>query len=95
MRDFEAEIHIGGLVVPMTLSVVRNLAFDLILGVDFLHQTSAVIDIKNRSLVLQDGLTSVPLTTSVQLLIVSTINAITIPPFRRLFFRFALIVAHQ
>ena len=35
INDMEAEIRIWGLVVPATVCVVKNLAFDLILGIDF------------------------------------------------------------
>ena len=35
LLDFEADIRIGGLVVPTTLTVADSLTCDLILGVDF------------------------------------------------------------
>ena len=35
LADFDSEIKIGGLTVPMTLAVVDKLGYDLILGMDF------------------------------------------------------------
>jgi hypothetical protein len=60
--DFDAEVKIGGIAVPLTVAVVDNLSFDLILGYDFFRDAHAIVNVRTNTLSLFDGLTEVPMT---------------------------------
>jgi hypothetical protein len=60
--DFDAEVKIGGIAVPLTVAVVDNLSFDLILGFDFFRDAHAIVNVRTNTLSLFDGLTEVPMT---------------------------------
>jgi hypothetical protein len=79
--EITTDVRIAGLGVPCTFSVVQNLGFEAILGIDFLKEAHAVIDIKNNTLSLCDGLIAVPLITAVDHVTVSTATAVKLPPF--------------
>jgi hypothetical protein len=55
------QIEIQGLKIEITCRVMKNLAFDLILGIDFPKQTQACIDIQTDRLILQKYGVTVPL----------------------------------
>jgi FAD synthase len=57
----DLQIEIQGLNIEITCRVLKNLAFDLILGTDFLKQTQACIDIQTARLILQKYGVTVPL----------------------------------
>jgi FAD synthase len=57
----DLQIEIQGLNIEITCRVLKNLAFDLILGIDFLKQTQACIDIQTARLILQKYGVTVPL----------------------------------
>jgi hypothetical protein len=79
--DIDVNIRIGGLNLPCTFAVIENLGFQAVLGMQFLHDAKAVIDIANHTLSLYDGLTTVPLVRADDGgCTVRTINRITIPP---------------
>jgi hypothetical protein len=59
--DIDANIRIGGLNLPCTFAVIENLGFQAELGMQFLHDAKAVIDVANHTLSLYDGLTAVQL----------------------------------
>jgi hypothetical protein len=79
--DIDVNIRIGGLNLPCTFAVIENLGFQAVLGMQFLHDAKAVIDVANHTLSLYDGLTAVPLVRADDnAFIVRTVNRIAIPP---------------
>jgi hypothetical protein len=79
--DIDVNIRIGGLNLPCTFAVIENLGFQAVLGMQFLHDAKAVIDVANHTLSLYDGLTAVPLMrVDENACIVRTVNRIVIPP---------------
>jgi hypothetical protein len=58
----EVEIKISGLRIPFTVNVIEDLNYDIILGLNFLNETQAVIDVSKNSLILYQGLLVVPMT---------------------------------
>jgi hypothetical protein len=78
--DFDAEVKIGGIAVPLTVAVVDNLSFDLILGYDFFRDAHAIVKVRTNTLSLFDGLTEVPMTATGEYSVVSTASLVTIPP---------------
>jgi hypothetical protein len=79
--DIDVNIRIGGLNLPCTFAVIENLGFQAVLGMQFLHDAKAVIDVANHTLSLYDGLTAVPLVRADDnVCIVRTVNRIAIPP---------------
>ena len=75
------EIKVGGIVVPVTVAVVQELSFDLILGMDYFTSTDAVVDVQNGVLTLFNRLTSVPMTMTRQHPVAATVSAVSIPPY--------------
>ena len=75
----ETEVKINGLQIPFTVSVIRNLNYDVILGLDFLNQTKAIIDVSRNCLTLYDGLLTVPMTVCGDQPSAVTIAAVTVP----------------
>ena len=71
----------GGLTVPMSFLVIDKLGYDVIIGIDLLQATEAVIDAKSNTLVLFDGLTMIPMTKTGDHLVVKTTSSITVAPF--------------
>jgi hypothetical protein len=49
ITDFDADLKIGGIIVLVTLAVVENLSYDLILGMNFFQQTDAVVDVSAQT----------------------------------------------
>jgi hypothetical protein len=84
--EITTDVKIAGLGVPCTFSVVQYLGFEAILGIDFLKEAHAVIDIKNNTLSLCDGLIAVPLVTAVDHVSVSTATVVKLPPFSETIF---------
>lgn len=80
VKDFEADVKVGGIVLPVTLSVVDKLGYDLILGMDYFEQTEANVDLKNNVLTLFNGLTAVPMTPTGSLLKVIVNEDVKVPP---------------
>ena len=54
---------------------------DVIIGMDVLQATKAVIDTKESTLTLFNGLTAMPMTTAGEQLIVKTTDSFEIPPY--------------
>jgi predicted aspartyl protease len=79
-KDFETELKLNNLSIPVTLSVVDKLGFDLILGMGFFRQTQAVVDIRQKLLTLYGGLTPVPISTSTGDIAVVTASVVKVPP---------------
>lgn len=77
----DTEIKINGLLIPYTFVVIETIAYDLILGMDFLNDTSAVIDVQSNTLSLFNGLTAVTMSRSGKTIPVCTIANVEIPPF--------------
>jgi hypothetical protein len=80
VTDFDADLKIGGVTVPITLAVVEKLSYDLILGMDFFRQTDAVVDVSAQTIDLLGGLTSVPMTATGEHEIALAAIAAVIPP---------------
>jgi hypothetical protein len=80
LRDVEAEIKIGGLIVPTVVAVVERLGFDLILGMDFFREAHAVVDMCINILTLFDGFTAVPVSATGEHPVVATTMPVVIPP---------------
>jgi hypothetical protein len=79
--DVDVNIRIGGLNLPCTFAVVENLGFQAVLGMEFLQEAKAIIDVANHTLSLYDGLTTVTLVRADEnVCIVRTVDRITIPP---------------
>jgi hypothetical protein len=79
--DIDVDIRIGGLNLPCTFAVIENLGFQAVLGMEFLQDAKAIIDVANHSLALYDGLTTVPLVRADEnVCIVRTVDRTTIPP---------------
>jgi predicted aspartyl protease len=57
----ETEIKINGLRIPFSVNVIEKLNFDAILGLDFLQQTQAIVDVAENSLTLYQGLLTIPM----------------------------------
>jgi transposase InsO family protein len=81
IKEIMADIKIAGLGIPCTFCVVENLAFEAILGVDFLTAANAVVDVGNNTLSLCDGFIAVPLITATDSIAVSTIDAVSLPAY--------------
>ena len=79
--DVDVDLKIGGLSLPFTFCVIDKLDFDIILGMDFLRESRAVIDIRSNSLIIFDSVTSVPMTHTSEDKIVQNVSTVTIPPF--------------
>jgi hypothetical protein len=77
--ETEVELKINGLQIPFTVSVIEELNYDIILGLNFLDETQAVIDVSKNSLVLYQGLLSVPMTPTGEAALVRTVAHVTIP----------------
>ena len=74
----DVEVKINGLQIPFAVSVIRELNYDVILGVDFLNHTKAVIDVSRNCLSLYDGLLNIPMTICSNQPLAKTIAAVTI-----------------
>ena len=74
-------MKLGGLTVPAVFVVVESLCNDVLLGLDWMEECGAVIDIKTKVLTLFDGLTSVPMTREGRPIVVRTVSACEIPPY--------------
>jgi hypothetical protein len=78
--DFDTEVKVGGLILPLTLAVIDKLGYELILGMDFLREARAVIDTSAKTLTLFGGLSSVPMTQTGAHPVVRAATAVEIPP---------------
>jgi hypothetical protein len=56
ITESESELKVGGLVLPITLVVVEEIGYDMVLGIDFFGQIEAVVDIHAHALNLFRGL---------------------------------------
>ena len=72
-------LDFNNLTVPITFCVLDHLHHDIILGMDFLKQTNANIDIPSKVVTLYDGLVGVNLTRPADV-ILRTVDAVLIPP---------------
>ena len=86
ITDFDVDIRIGGVRIPMTLAVIEKLGYDLILGMDFFKETDAVVDVKAQLLSLYNGLTMVPMTSTGDSPVATSVNTVTIPPYSEAIF---------
>jgi hypothetical protein len=59
----DVEISLQGYIVPFTFHVLRSLSHPMILGIDFLKMSGAIINCAQRSISLFDGLVNAALTT--------------------------------
>jgi hypothetical protein len=76
----ETEVKLNGLTVPIACEVAEGLTYDLILGMDFLQDTQAVIDITANTLTLYGGMLTLPMTKVGNDITVFTTSSVTIPP---------------
>jgi len=77
----EADVNIGGVVQCNQFVVARNLIHHVIIGMDILRSTKAVVDIKNNLLILFDGLTAVPMTRAGDTVLVKSNRSFLIPAY--------------
>ena len=77
----DVDVKLGGLTFPFVFIVMEKLGFDCLLGIDLLNESEALVDVKQSTLHLFGGLTSVPMTTTGRHVVVSTITSVTVPPF--------------
>jgi hypothetical protein len=80
MASFEADLKIHGLVIPFVFSLVENLIYDCILGMNFLQDTNDIIDASSGTLSLYHGLLTVPMIRADNPATVQLICNVTIPP---------------
>jgi transposase InsO family protein len=77
----ETSLKLGGVDWPATFVVAEKLVYDVIIGLDLLEAIDAVIDTRTKTLILFDGMSSLPMTNSGEHLIVKTTEACEIPAF--------------
>ena len=75
----EVTFRIAGLLIPFEVRIVQRLSQDVILGLDFLHATSARIDVPSKTLELYDGL-AVASMQSVGEFTAKAIRTVSVPP---------------
>ena len=80
LGSIDTQMQISGVTIPITLHVVDNLAFDVILGMDMLRQTSSVINFGNNTLSIYDGLIEVPMMRALNAATVYTVCNVRIAP---------------
>jgi hypothetical protein len=76
----QADLKIQGLIIPFLFLVIEKLGYDSILGMNFLQQTNAVIDVGSKTLNLYHGSLIVPLTQSGNHAAVQLTCNVSIPP---------------
>jgi predicted aspartyl protease len=82
IAEVDTSIKLGGVGWPASFVVVEKLVYDVIIGMDILHGTKAVIDTNEGTLTLFDGLTAISMTPAAdEQLIVKTTNSFDIPPY--------------
>ena len=81
IASIETEVKLNGLIVPFSFSVIDKLGYDCILGMDFLEDTKAVIDVRTNTLSLFDGLTTIPMTKRGNITTIQTVANFSIPAF--------------
>jgi len=72
-------INIKGLIVPLTFHVLERLTHNLILGINFLSQTKANIDLATRTVTFYDELVGLDIAKSNATLLRTT-DAVLVPP---------------
>jgi len=77
----DVDVKLRGVTFPFVFIVVEHIGFDCILGMDLLNGTTAVIDVHGSMLLLFERLTAINMTLTGKHVTVSTISAVTIPPF--------------
>lgn len=80
LLETDVEIKINGLQIPFALCVIKDLSYDVILGLNFLQETQAVVDVPKNSLILFQGLLTIPMTVTGAAPVVTTIATVMIPP---------------
>ena len=71
-------INIHGLMIPTTFQVVKSLSHDIILGMNFLTDTQANIDLAKGEITLYDGLVGANLVNPEENLL-RTVDAVWVP----------------
>jgi hypothetical protein len=77
----DIDVKVGGVTFPFVFIVMEKLGFDCILGLDLLNEAQALVDVAHNTLQLFGGLTTVPMTTTGNHVVVSTVTSVIIPPF--------------
>lgn len=91
IASIDTKIKIHGLNIPITFDVIENLAYDCIISMSFLQLAMAVIDTSSNTLILYDGLVSIPMTkTGRDEAVVYTVCNVTIPAFSESIFPVAI-----
>ena len=73
-------VNMGGLHIPVTFKVVRNLNYSMIIGSDFLVENGVVIDYRTSTVSIGDDLVRLPLQSYQETTnCVTTLNMIRIP----------------
>jgi hypothetical protein len=80
IATLQADLKIQGLTILFSFSVIDKLGYDCILGMNFLQETNAVIDICSKTLNLYHGSLVVPLTQSGNYTAVQLTCNVSIPP---------------
>jgi hypothetical protein len=73
-------VRLQGITIINSFIVVDELAYNVILGADFLHDTRASMNFGDRRLILYDGLVSIPLSDTNEGQTAYTVSNVTIPP---------------
>jgi hypothetical protein len=91
----KVDVKIAGFHISGTFFVVENLGFQAILGMDFLTETHAVIDLKNHSLSICDALITVPLVRSDENFMAFSTDDIQIPAYSEAIFSATAKIKHR
>ncbi|CAG2216740.1 unnamed protein product [Mytilus edulis] len=95
----DVELNIDDLIIYQELTVLENLTFNIILGIDFLKANKAHINFENNTLAIQENLLNVPLnnieTINEHYAHVKTIAVEVIPPHCEIIIPVRLSVRHR
>ncbi|CAG2250991.1 unnamed protein product [Mytilus edulis] len=95
----DVELNIDDLIIYQELTVLENLTFNIILGIDFLKANKAHINFENNTLAIQENLLNVPLnnieTMNEHYAHVKTIAVEVIPPHCEMIIPVRLSVRHR
>jgi O-acetyl-ADP-ribose deacetylase (regulator of RNase III) len=73
-------VRLQGITIINSFIVVDELAYNVILGADFLHDTRASMNFGDRRLILYDGLVSIPLSDTNEGQTAYTVSNVIVPP---------------
>jgi hypothetical protein len=81
IASVDADVKLNGIIIPFSFVIIEGLAYDAILGMNFLNTTHSVIDLTTNTLSIYKGLTSIPMTRRITTAdVVYTVANVSIPP---------------